>query len=272
MTQLLRLATWNVNSIRSRLDRVLDFLRRTDVDVLAMQETKVADAGFPAAAFERAGYRCLTNGINHWNGVALLSRVGIDDPRTGFAGMPQFGEPPATEARAISAVCGGVRVYSLYVPNGRELGHPHYEYKLDFMAALRDHILAELTTGPELELVLCGDFNIAPTDADVWSPAFYEGKTHTSLPEREAFAGLLEAGLTDLVRPFTDQPRTFTYWDYQQLRFAKNRGMRIDFALGSAAVARRVVGAAIDRDERKGIGASDHAPVVIELGQKGVQR
>lgn len=265
----MRLATWNVNSLRARLDRVLEFLRRSDVDVLAIQETKLADAAFPVAVFEQLGYQVAHHGFNHWNGVAVLSRVGLEDVQRGFPAQPGYGDPEVVEARAVSAVAGGVRVWSLYVPNGREQGHPHFEYKLAWLKALGQQVSGQLEADPDAALVLAGDYNIAPTDADVWSVEYYADKTHTSPAERAAFTGLLDAGLSDPVRAFTSAPKTFTYWDYQQLRFPKNRGMRIDFLLCSESVSARVTAAGIDREERKGKGASDHAPVVLDLLDTG---
>ncbi|MDO5627115.1 MAG: exodeoxyribonuclease III [Mobilicoccus sp.] len=260
----MRIATWNVNSIRSRLDRVLGVLERHDVDVLAMQETKCRDDQFPLQRFVDAGYEVAAHGLDQWNGVAIVSRVGLTHVNVGFEGMPSWGEPdPAAEARAIGATCDGVRIWSLYVPNGRELGHPHLQYKLDWLAALRGAASSWLTDDPRAQICLMGDWNVAPQDEDVWDVEFFRGRTHTSPPERAAFAGVVEAGFTDVVRPHT--PGEFTYWDYTQLRFPKRQGMRIDFALASPALAERVVGAAIDRQERKGKGASDHAPVLVDL-------
>lgn len=269
MSDPIRLATWNVNSIRARVDRVVEFLRRSDVDVLAIQETKARDDAFPAAAVADLGYQVAHHGLNQWNGVAVLSRVGLDDVRVGFPGMPQYGEPAVAEARAISAVCAGVRVWSVYVPNGREIDHPHYHYKLDWMAALAQYGRQALVEDPDLQMAFCGDYNIAPTDADVWSVDYYLDKTHTTPRERAAFAAVVDAGYADVVRPYTAEPRTFTYWDYQQLRFPKNRGMRIDFVLASPALAARTAAATIDREERKGAGASDHAPVIVDFGTDG---
>ncbi|WP_109471018.1 exodeoxyribonuclease III [Ornithinimicrobium cavernae] len=261
----MRLATWNVNSIRARVDRVTAFLDRHDVDVLAIQETKCRDDQFPHLLFEAAGYQVAHVGLNQWNGVAIASRVGLEDVQVGFDGMPAWGDPAGAEARAISAVCGGVRVVSLYVPNGRSLDDPHMAYKLDWLGRLRTYAAARLVAAPDEPAVLMGDWNIAPEDEDVWSMAFYENKTHVSAPERAAFRAVLEAGFTDVVRPFTPGPGVYTYWDYTQLRFPKRQGMRIDFALGSPAFAARVSGAFIDREERKGKGASDHAPVVVDV-------
>ncbi|MFC7449496.1 exodeoxyribonuclease III [Rhodococcus daqingensis] len=270
----MRLATWNVNSVRARTDRVVDWLVRTDTDVLAIQETKCRDDQFPTERFTELGYEVAHVGLSQWNGVAIVSRVGLEDVQIGFEGQPGFAKPaadsldiatPVVEARAIGATCGGVRVWSLYVPNGRELSDPHYEYKLDWLATLRDDAAKWLAQDPSAQIALVGDWNVAPTDEDVWDPALFEGKTHTSQPERDAFHAFQDAGFVDVARPFTPGPGVYTYWDYTQLRFPKRQGMRIDFVLGSPALTERVSGASIDREERKGKGASDHAPVVIEL-------
>ncbi|KNX38338.1 exodeoxyribonuclease III [Luteipulveratus halotolerans] len=261
----MRIATWNVNSVRSRIDRVMGVLERHDLDVLLLQETKCRDDQFPAMALEGSGYEFVNHGLNQWNGVGIISRVGLDDVERGFPDMPQFGDPLVSEARALGATCGGVRVWSLYVPNGRELDHPHYHYKLEWLARLRDNAAGWLADDRDAQIVLAGDWNIAPTDDDVWSVEYYADKTHTSEPERSAFEAFVDAGYADLVRPYTPGPGVYTYWDYTQLAFPKKRGMRIDFALGTPALAARVTGASIDREERKGKGASDHAPVIIEL-------
>lgn len=261
----MRIATWNVNSIRSRIDRVVGVLERHDLDVLLVQETKCRDDQFPTMPLSSAGYEVAMHGLNQWNGVAVISRVGIEDVATQFPQMPAFGDPPVAEARAIAATCGGVRVWSLYVPNGREIGHPHYAYKLDWLARLHDAAGGWLADDPSAQIMLAGDWNIAPTDEDVWSPEFFEGRTHVTEPERAAFRAMVDAGYADLARPYTPGPGTYTYWDYTQLRFPKRQGMRIDFALGTPQLAARVSGASIDREERKGKGASDHAPVIVEL-------
>jgi exodeoxyribonuclease III len=260
-----RIATWNVNSIRARVDRVADWVERSDVDVVALQETKCKDDQFPTDRFEALGYQVAHVGYSQWNGVALLSRVGLDDVEIGFPDMPTWGDPAAAEARAIGATCGGVRAWSLYIPNGRELGDPHLDYKLDWLAKLRAAGAGWLAADGSAQIALMGDWNIAPQDEDVWSMAYYEGKTHVSAPERAAFAAVVEAGFVDPVRPLLPGPGTYTYWDYTQLSFPKKRGMRIDFALCSAPLAARVTGALIDREERKGKGASDHAPVILDL-------
>ncbi|WGW12219.1 exodeoxyribonuclease III [Saxibacter everestensis] len=261
----MRIATWNVNSIRARADRVGAWLDRSDADVLAIQELKCKDDQFPEEVFTSRGYQVAFHGLNQWNGVAIASRVGLDDVTFGFEDVPGFGEEGDVEARAISAVCDGVRVYSLYVPNGRDLGHPHYEYKLRWLEALRLDAAAQLAGDDELGIALCGDFNIAPHDDDVWDMAAFEGSTHVSVPERAAFQSLLDAGFDDVVRPHTPGPGVYTYWDYTQLSFPKKRGMRIDFVLASSALSRRTASARIDREERKGKGASDHAPVIVDF-------
>lgn len=261
----MRIATWNCNSIRSRIDRVMAFLERHDIDVLALQETKCKDEQFPEMPLVAAGYEVAHVGYSQWNGVAVISRVGLEDIQIGFPGQPGWGEPAAAEARAISAVCDGVRIWSLYVPNGRTLDDPHLAYKLDWLEHLRVASESWLAQDPAAQIALMGDFNVAPTDEDVWSVEYYAGKTHTSPAERAAFEGLVAAGYADVVRPHTPGPGTYTYWDYTQLAFPKRRGMRIDFTLASPTLAARVEGAFIDREERKGKGASDHAPVVVDL-------
>jgi exodeoxyribonuclease-3 len=263
----MRLATWNVNSVRSRVARITDWLQRESVDVLAMQEIKCTDAQFPRGAFEDAGYDVVLHGLNQWNGVAIASRHPLDDVEVGFPGMPGFakGEEGAglpLEARAIGATTGGVRVWSLYVPNGRGLDDPHYRYKLDWLARLTANVPA--WSSGDVPFALTGDFNIAPTDGDNGDPTVIPGlTTHVSVPEREAFQRLLDSGLTDVVRPRV--PTGYTYWDYKQLRFPRNEGLRIDFILGSPSFEAAVTGAAIHRDERKGDAPSDHVPVVVDL-------
>jgi exodeoxyribonuclease III len=272
-TGRLRVATWNVNSIRARADRVVDWLERADVDVLAIQETKCGDDQFPAMSFLAAGYEVEHVGQGRWNGVAIASRVGFEDVAAGFDGQPRWhgadGAVGQIEARALGATCAGVRIWSLYVPNGRGIDDPHYGYKLEWLAALRDCARGWLTVDPGAQIALAGDWNIAPRDEDVWDIAALRGGTHVSDPERTAFAGI-EESFADVVRPFAPGPGAYTYWDYTQLRFARREGMRIDFILASPALARRVRHAEIVRDERKGgkdrIGApSDHAPVLIDL-------
>ncbi len=269
---VLRLATWNVNSIRARVDRVTDWLRRGDVDVLAMQETKCSDDQFPTMPFLEAGYEVVHCGYNQWNGVAIASRVGFDDVEVGFEGQPSWGkdDDAKAEARALAATCAGVRVWSLYVPNGRTLADPHYQYKLEWLAALRNTAESWLQREPEAPIALVGDWNIAPTDEDVWDIAVFDGATHVSEPERTAFNAIVDTKFTDVVRPFTPGPGVYTYWDYTQLAFQKRRGMRIDFILGSPALAARVTHAEIVKDERRpgkkgDPSPSDHAPVLVDL-------
>jgi exodeoxyribonuclease-3 len=261
----MRLATWNVNSIRSRADRVAAFLQRHDVDVLALQETKCRDDQFPEMMFNALGYEVAHVGYSQWNGVAILSRAGLEDVEIGFPGQPSWGDDPAAEARALGTTCGGVRVWSLYVPNGRTLTDPHYQYKLEWLAALRSTAGAWVTDDPAAQVALVGDWNIAPEDDDVWDMSVFTHSTHVSEPERAAFRAIVEAGYADVVRPFAPGPGVYTYWDYVRLRFPRREGMRIDFVLGSPALAARTKGALIDREERKGKGASDHAPVIVEL-------
>jgi exodeoxyribonuclease-3 len=260
-----RLATWNVNSIRARLERVVAWLERSDVDVLAIQETKSRDEHFPYDVFKQAGYEVAHLGTSQWNGVAVASRVGLTDVEQGFPGMPAWGEPAVEETRALGVSCGGVRVWSLYVPNGRSLADPHLLYKLRWLDALRVAGAGWLAADPDAQVALCGDWNIAPRDEDVWDMRVFATSTHVSAPERAAFDAVVDAGFADLVRPYAPGPGVYTYWDYTQLRFARREGMRIDFVLGSPALQRRVTGALIDRQERKGKGASDHAPVVVDL-------
>jgi exodeoxyribonuclease-3 len=261
----MRIATWNVNSIRSRIDRVEAFLQRHDVDVLALQETKARDDQWPLMGLAALGYEVATLGHDQWNGVAIASRVGLSDVRHGFAGMPQFGDPRTAEARALGATCDGVQVWSLYVPNGRRLGDPHLVYKLEWLAALRSAAHGWLEADPDAQIALTGDWNIAPLDEDVWDMEVFRNSTHVSGPERAAFHAFLECGYVDVVRPFVPGPGAYTYWDYYRQRFERNKGMRIDFVLGSPALQKRVTGGMIDRAEREGSGASDHAPVVVDL-------
>ncbi|MDQ0424841.1 exodeoxyribonuclease-3 [Cellulomonas iranensis] len=261
------LATWNINSIRARVDRAVAFLERTGVDVLALQETKVKDQAFPREPFEALGYEVVTHGYSQWNGVAVLSRVGVADVERGFPGQPTWGDPGVAEARALGVTCGGVRVWSLYVPNGREVGDPHYTYKLDWLAALRDAAQGWLATDPRAQVAMVGDWNVAPLDTDVWDVGWFAGRTHVTPAERDAFTAFAHAGYTEVSRVHLPAERTFTYWDYQQLRFPRDEGMRIDLTYASPALAARVTGARIERDERKGKQPSDHVPVVLEIAE-----
>ncbi|KIP89137.1 exonuclease [Microbacterium sp. MEJ108Y] len=269
----MRLATWNVNSIRTRVTRTVEFAVREDIDVLAMQEIKCKPEQFPYAPFEEAGYHVEVHGLNQWNGVAIASRLPITDVRTAFDGMPGFakgheGPDAPLEARALGVLVDGVRVWSLYVPNGRSLDDPHYAYKLHWLEELKKSTAAELAANPDLPLALVGDFNIIPFDADNGDPDIVEGvSTHVSPQERQAFFAFGDAGVTDVVRPLL--PEGYTYWDYQRLKFPRNEGIRIDFILGSKTLAEAVTGASIHREERKGEQPSDHVPVVVEFDLGG---
>ena len=266
----MRIATWNVNSIRARADRVVAWLGRSGTDVLALQETKCVDAQFPYAVFEAAGYEVTHAGTSQWNGVAIASRVGLADVEVGFPGQPSFGKDvdPVVEARAIGATAGGVRVWSLYVPHGRTPDDPHYVYKLQWLHRLREAAAAWLdptTDDPSAQIALVGDWNVIPLDTDVWDVSQFAGHTHVTPPDREAFFAVAETGFTEVSRVHVPEEGKYTYWDYQQLAFPKNRGLRIDFAYTSPALTARVTGVHIDREARKGKGASDHVPVVVDL-------
>jgi exodeoxyribonuclease III len=257
-----RIATWNVNSLKQRLPRLLPWLDERHPDVVCLQETKLADdALLDLLGDELAdrGYDVAVHGEATWNGVAIFSRVGMENVVPGLTDAPGFPHP---EARALSATCGGIRVYSVYVPNGREPGSDHYEYKLAWLAALRDAVAA----GPEATVV-CGDVNIAPTDEDVFDPEAYAGQTHVTAPERAALAELQALGLRDVVRDRWPGERVFTYWDYRAGMFHRDLGMRIDLILASAPVAARVRAAWVDRGARKGKNPSDHAPVIVDLDE-----
>ncbi|MCP2031406.1 exodeoxyribonuclease-3 [Okibacterium sp. HSC-33S16] len=265
----MRIATWNVNSIRARVTRTVDWMAREDVDVLAMQEIKCRPDQFPLEQFEAAGYEVAIHGLNQWNGVAIASRLPIEDVTTAFAEMPGFlkgveGPDLPKEARALGATINGVRLWSLYVPNGRSLDDPHYVYKLDWLTKLKEDMGGWLSANPGVPLALMGDFNVAPLDSDMGDPNLVPGlSTHISPPERAAIAAFGDIGLTDVVRPLV--PEGFTYWDYKQLKFPRNEGMRIDFIFGSPDFADLVTGASIHRNERKGEAPSDHVPVMVEL-------
>ncbi|MFG2078117.1 exodeoxyribonuclease III [Nonomuraea maritima] len=260
----MRLTTWNVNSVKARLPRLLDWLAEVRPDVVCLQETKCPAEAFPVAEVGALGYAVAAHGDGRWNGVALLSRVGFDDVTRGFPGEPGFAEDgvPRPEARAIGATCGGLRVWSVYAPNGRAVDSPHYAYKLDWFAALRDALASEIAAGP---LVVCGDYNVAPTDTDVWDPALFVGSTHVTPAERQALADLRDLGLLDVVPTPMKGPHPYTYWDYRAGMFHKNMGMRIDLVYAAADVAAHVRSAYVDREARKGKAPSDHAPIVIDL-------
>jgi len=257
-----RIATWNVNSLKQRMPRLLPWLDQRRPDVVCLQETKLADdalARLLGDALDERGYEVAAHGEAQWNGVAILSRVGLDDVVAGVANGPGF---PHQEARAVAATCDGIRVHSVYVPNGREPDSDHYAYKLGWLAALRDVLAA----GPEAAVV-CGDMNIAPTDDDVFDPDAYIGQTHVTPREREALAELQALGLHDVVRDRWPAERVFSYWDYRAGMFHQDLGMRIDLILAGGPVAARVRAAWVDRHARKGTGPSDHAPVIVDLDE-----
>jgi exodeoxyribonuclease-3 len=271
----MRIATWNVNSLKARIEKVQWWLERAEPDVLLMQETKLGDLDAPVEAFARAGYELAHHGEGRWNGVAIASRIGLAEV------VPNFGEPlrppltfdvgddePLAEARMISALCGGVRVVSLYAPNGRVVGSPFYEAKLAWYERLARWLVERAR--PTDALVLGGDFNVAPSDLDVWNAKAAHGGTHVSGRERAAFARLLEWGLVDTYRMHHDEVGRYTWWDYRAGDFHKNFGMRIDHLIATRSVAGRVVWAEIDREARKGKPIpSDHAPLVIDLDEAG---
>jgi exodeoxyribonuclease-3 len=264
-----RIATWNVNSLPARLPRLLGWLAAADPDVLVLQETKIAQDAFPYEEVAAAGYQAVHRGEGRWNGVAVLSRVGIEDLETDLPGAPGFPDPvQPPEARYIAATCGGVRVAGVYVPNGRTPADPHYDYKLRWLAALAGHL------GPvaaaDLPFAVLGDFNVAPQDADVWDITAFADSTHVTPAERAALADLRALGLVDVVPTISKGPHPYTFWDYRAGSFHKAMGMRIDLVYANAALAARVRAAAVDRDARKpgarGTPApSDHAPVVVDL-------
>jgi exodeoxyribonuclease-3 len=258
-----RIATWNVNSVKQRVPRLLPWLDERQPDVVCLQETKLTDEAFTellGGPLAERGYEIAAHGEPAWNGVAILSRVGLEDEVAGLADGPGF---PHAESRAVSATCGGIRVVSVYVPNGREPDSDHYRYKLAWLASLR----AMVAAGPEATVV-CGDMNIAPTDDDVFDPDAYIGQTHVTPPERAALAELQGLGLRDVVRDrWPNEQRVFTYWDYRAGMFHKDLGMRIDLVLAGAPVAERVKAAWVDRHARKGSGPSDHAPVIVDLDE-----
>jgi len=289
-----RIATWNVNSLKARLEKVEWWLERAAPDVLLLQETKLSDEMAPVLPFSMAGYELLHHGEGRWNGVAIVSRVGLADVVTNFgdgpvrssaAGMPVVGASasgasgptsgfaeedfdPSQEARMVSAVCGGVRVVSIYAPNGRVVGSPFYAGKLAWFARLRRWL--DETQDPRAPLAIGGDFNVAPADRDVWDPAAAHGGTHVSEPERAAFRTLLDWGLQDTWRTRNPELRRFTWWDYRAGNFQRDEGMRIDQLLATSSVAARIVAVEVDREARKGKPVpSDHAPLLLDLDEPG---
>ncbi|MFQ5558703.1 MAG: exodeoxyribonuclease III [Acidimicrobiales bacterium] len=258
----MRLVTWNVNSLKARLGRVERWLERFEPDVVCLQETKLADDAFPALGFEALGYESFHHGQGRWNGVAILSRVGLDDPVAGFGD----GGDADPEARIAWATCGGVRVATCYVPNGRSLDHDHYRYKLRWLERLGDDLAAN--ADPAEPVVVCGDFNIAPEDRDVYDPTRFDGATHVSRPERDRLGELIDWGLVDVFREQHSEPGLFSWWDYRSGDFHKRKGMRIDLVLATVPVAAATDLVLIDRNERKGPKddpPSDHAPVLVDF-------
>lgn len=258
-----RIVTWNVNSLRARMPRVEEWILDVEPDVLCLQETKLADDAFPHERFLEMGYEAVHHGQGQWNGVAILSRVGLEDPLAGFGDD----EEPDPEARLVWATCGGLRIASAYVPNGRSLDDDHYRYKLAWLARL--HRKLQSHHDPTEPLVILGDWNVAPEDRDVWDPAQFTDTTHTSAKERDALAALEQWGLVDVFRQIHDEPGIFSWWDYRGGSFHRRRGMRIDLIEATAPVAARAEYAVIDRNARKGERPSDHAPVLVDLADHG---
>jgi exodeoxyribonuclease-3 len=253
----MRLVTWNVNSLTARLPRVVQWIEEHQPDVVCLQETKQAEGAFPADTFAALGYESAHHGDGRWNGVALISRVGLTDVVRGFGtAEDEHG------CRIVAATCGGARVHSVYVPNGRSLDNEFYGIKLAWLARLR--AMLDETVAPGDQVAVCGDFNVAPDDGDVWDPAHFEGMTHVSQPERDALAAVEAWGLIDVFRRFND-PGVFTWWDYRAGDFHQGRGLRIDLVLVSQSLADRASAAFMDRDARKGQKPSDHAPVVVDF-------
>ncbi len=262
----MRLATWNINSVVVRLPRLLSWLDRVEPDVVCLQEVKSSPKTFPTWEIAEVGYDSVAYTTGRWNGVAILSKVGLTEVRRGLIDEPVYVPEGALlgvpEPRAIAATCGGIRVWSVYVPNGREVGHPHFTYKLQWLEAIRETAAAEIHTGRPLAVL--GDFNVAPTDRDVWDIREFDGSTHVTDDERKALASLREGGISEIYpRPLRfDVP--FTYWDYRAMAFQKNRGMRIDLAYGDRQFLATLTDAYVDRDARSGKGSSDHAPLIID--------
>jgi exodeoxyribonuclease III len=257
----MRFATWNVNSLKMRMPRIEEFLGYANVDVLCLQETKCSDKTFPSLAFSSLGYESVHHSQGQWNGVAILSRRGIEAPSHGFGDL--LVDPYEGDARVLAATCGGIRFVSVYVPNGREVGSEFYDRKLVWLSTMDDWITANFS--PDDPLVVTGDFNVAPEDRDVWDPKAFVGSTHVTEPERKAVTRLQEWGLQDTFRRIYDADRLYTYWDYRAGDFHQHRGMRIDLALATRPVADRVTWAVVDRNARKGTAPSDHAPLIVDL-------
>jgi len=258
---VMRIVTWNVNSLKARIDRVEAWIRAVGPDVLCLQETKMTDEAFPHDRFTALGYESAHHGEGRWNGVAVISRVGLADVRRGFA---DGRDDPDPDARIIWATCSGVRVACCYVPNGREVDHDHYRYKLDWLGRLRDDLAAN--TDPLTQaVVVVGDFNVAPDDRDVWDRAAMEGMTHVTVPERDALARLVDLGFSDVFRERFDAAGLHSWWDYRGGAFYKRMGMRIDIVYASVPATAALDFIVVDRNERKGEKPSDHAPVVADF-------
>ena len=256
----MRIATWNVNSLKARLPRVEEWLEYAAPDVLCLQETKLSDKAFPAMTFSALGYDSVHHGQGQWNGVAILSRVGIEDTTSGFGDLT---DPYEGDARLVAATCGGVRVVSVYVPNGREVDSEFYVRKLEWLEQLR--VWLDTTATPDQMLAVLGDFNVAPEDRDVWSIKAFGDSTHVTEPERTAVQRLCDWGMVDAFRARYDDDRLYTYWDYRRGDFHQGRGMRIDLALVTRPLAQRLEWALVDRNARKGQQPSDHAPLFIDV-------
>ncbi len=255
----MRIATWNVNSLKARMERVPEWIAYAQPDVLCLQETKLADATFPHMAFAALGYESAHHGAGQWNGVAILSRVGLEGTVMGFAD----GDEPDRDTRLITARCGPMTVASVYVPNGRAVGSEHFEYKLSWLARLRAHL--DALARPSGPVAVCGDFNVAPADIDVWDPAAFAGSTHVTTEERDKLAELESWGLVDAFRRLWPDEKLFSYWDYRAGDFHEHRGMRIDLVLVSEPLAAKLAWALVDRNARKGKLPSDHAPVLVDI-------
>ncbi|MSV93016.1 MAG: exodeoxyribonuclease III [Actinobacteria bacterium] len=255
----MRLATWNVNSLRARMVRVEEWLLDVQPDVVCMQETKMAEDAFPTETFAAMGYESVHHGQGQWNGVAILSRVGLENPVRNFAD----GQEPDPEARLVTATCAGIRVSSVYVPNGRELDHDHYKYKLAWMKRLIDHLDAD--TSPTQGVIVTGDYNIAPEDQDVYNPADFVGATHVSEAERQVLRDLEAWGMSDVFRHHHSDDKLYSWWDYRAGGFNQNKGMRIDLILATQSVLEKTRWTIVDRQARKGEKPSDHAPVLVDI-------
>lgn len=255
----MRLVTWNVNSLKARLGRVTEWLAQVQPDVVCLQETKLTNEAFPTMDLQLLGYESAHHGQGQWNGVAILSKIGLDDVVAGFSDDDE----EDADARLIWATCGGVRVASVYVPNGRALDDDHYQYKLRWLERLRARVAA--VEDPSRQVVIAGDFNIAPDDRDVYDPMLFQGATHVSEPERTALKHLEQWGMRDVFREQYDAGGLYSWWDYRAGNFHKGKGLRIDLVLATDSLADTVSSVLIDRNARKGKSPSDHAPVIVDF-------